>query len=69
MRIVEPGSLPPIGIIPEYMYAQVLRQNRYGEPKNALQIEEIKIPEIKDDEVLIAVMSAGLNYNSVWAWK
>ena len=69
MRIVEPGTLPPIGIIPEYMYAQVLRQNRYGEPKNAFQIEEIKIPEIKEDEVLIAVMSAGLNYNSVWAAK
>ena len=69
MRIVEPGTLPPIGIIPEYMYAQVLRQKRYGEPINAFQIEEIKIPEIKEDEVLVAVMSAGLNYNSVWASK
>ncbi len=69
MRILKPGTLPPIGIVPEYMYAQVLRQNRYGEPINAFQIEEIKIPEIKEDEVLIAVMSAGLNYNSVWAAK
>lgn len=69
MRTVEPGTLPPLGIIPEYMYAQVLRQNRYGAPINAFQIEEIKIPEIKADEVLIAVMSAGLNYNSVWAAK
>ena len=69
MRILEPGTLPPIGIIPEYMYAQVLRQKRYGDPINAFQIEEIKIPEIKEDEVLVAVMSAGLNYNSVWAAK
>ena len=69
MRIVEPGTLPPIGVIPEYMYAQVLRQNRYGEPINAFHIEEIKIPQINEDEVLVAVMSAGLNYNSVWAAK
>ncbi len=69
MRIVEPGTLPALGIIPEYMYAQVLRQKRYGEPKDAFQMEEIKIPEIKEDEVLVAVMSAGLNYNSVWAAK
>ncbi len=69
MRIIEPGSLPPIGIIPEYMYAQVLRKSRYGEPINAFKIEEIKIPHIKEDEVLVAVMSAGINYNSIWAAK
>lgn len=61
------GTLPPLGEAPEYMYAQVIRQERYGDPINAFAIEKLKVPEIKDDEVLLAVMAAGLNYNSVWA--
>lgn len=67
MKTTAIGSLPAVGTVPEYMYAQVLRQNRYGPPCSAYQIEEVKVPEIGDDEVLIAVMAAGLNYNSVWA--
>ncbi|MFI5171703.1 MAG: alcohol dehydrogenase catalytic domain-containing protein, partial [Chitinophagales bacterium] len=67
MEIVEVGSLPPLGIIPEFMYAQVLRPKRYGPPSSAFEIEKIKTPEIAPDEVLVAVKSAGLNYNSVWA--
>jgi len=67
MQITEIGTLPPIGELPELMYAQTLRQNRYNIPLKAFEIEKVKIPDIKDDEVLIAVMAAGLNYNSVWA--
>lgn len=67
MEIIEIGSLPPLGIIPEYMYAQVIRQSRYGKSSTAFEIEKVKIPDVGDDEVLIAVMAAGLNYNSVWA--
>lgn len=66
-EIYEIGQLPPPGIVPKYMYAQVLRQNRYGEPINAFSIEKVEIPAIADDEVLVAVKAAGLNYNSVWA--
>lgn len=64
---VEVGSLPPVGIVPECMYAHTLRQNRYGPPITAYEVEKVKVPEIADDEVLVAVMAAGLNYNSVWA--
>lgn len=67
MDIVEIGTLPPPGTVPEYMYAQVIRQQRLGNPLTAFEIEKIKIPDVKDDEVLVAVMAAGLNYNSVWA--
>lgn len=66
-EIYEVGTLPPLGEVPKYMYAQVLRQNRYGEPATAFTIEKIEIPEIEEDEVLVAVKAAGLNYNSVWA--
>ncbi len=66
-EIVPIGTLPPLGVVPKKMYASVIRPERYGEPKDAFQIEEIEIPELKPDEVLVAVMAAGVNYNNVWA--
>src|SRR3990167_2379090 len=66
-KIYSLEALPPIGIVPEFMSAQVIRKERYGKPEDAYQIEKIKIPELKDNEILIAVMAAGVNYNSVWA--
>ena len=61
------GTLPPLGEVPEYMYAQVIRQDRLGEPRDAFQIEEMEVPDIAPDQVLVAVMAAGINYNNVWA--
>ena len=63
----EIGSLPPIGEVPKKMLAQVVRQDRFGDPRTAFQIEEIDIPDIKPHEVLIATMAAGINFNNVWA--
>ncbi|MBS1729331.1 MAG: crotonyl-CoA carboxylase/reductase [Bacteroidetes bacterium] len=67
MQLTELGSLPPLNDIPEKMYAQVLRANRYGPPIRAYQMEVVDVPAIADDEVLIGVKAAGLNFNSVWA--
>jgi crotonyl-CoA carboxylase/reductase len=61
------GSLPPLGDVPQKMYAQVVRQDRYGDPRNAFQIEEIEVPPLQAHEVLIATMAAGVNYNNIWA--
>jgi len=61
------GSLPPVGEVPEKMLAQMVRQDRFGDPRTAFQIEEIDTPPIKPHEVLIATMAAGINYNNVWA--
>jgi crotonyl-CoA carboxylase/reductase len=66
-KIYPIGSLPPIGQVPEKMFAQVIRPKRYGDPATAFQMEEVAIPEPKPHEVLIAVMAAGINYNNVWA--
>jgi len=66
-EIHELGSLPPLGEVPQKMYAWTIRQERYGEPKEAFQVEKIDVPEIADDEVLVYVMAAGVNYNNVWA--
>src|SRR5438309_5790766 len=49
------------------MAAWVIREERFGEPKDAFQIEEIEVPEPGPFEVIVRVMAAGVNYNNVWA--
>lgn len=49
------------------MHTQVIRQDRFGEPRDAFQPEVVPVPRIGPGEVLIAVMAAGINYNNVWA--
>ena len=61
------GTLPPLGTVPKRMHAQLIRPERYGEPKDAFQEELVEIPQPGPDEVLVAVMAAGINYNNVWA--
>src|SRR5690242_9411343 len=57
----EPGELPAT------MAAWVIREERYGDPKDAFQIEEVDVPEPGAFEVIVRVMAAGVNYNNVWA--
>jgi crotonyl-CoA carboxylase/reductase len=57
----EPGELP------DTMAAWVIREERFGEPIDAFQIEEIEVPEPAAFEVIVRVMAAGVNYNNVWA--
>ncbi|MCB1152036.1 crotonyl-CoA carboxylase/reductase, partial [bacterium] len=61
------GDAPPVGEVPPKMHAWVIRPERFGEPTKAFQKEVLDVPEIKDDEVLVYVMAAGVNYNNVWA--
>jgi crotonyl-CoA carboxylase/reductase len=49
------------------MYAQVIRESRFGEPDAAFKREQIPVPEIGPREILVYVMAAGVNYNNVWA--
>ena len=66
-ELYELGEIPPLGEVPKKMIAQVIRQDRFGEPKKAFQQEQIEIPPLGPDEVLVYVMAAGVNYNNVWA--
>ncbi|QNN52357.1 crotonyl-CoA carboxylase/reductase [Nocardioides mesophilus] len=66
-EIVPVGELPPLGVVPSHMHAQVVRQERYGDPLTAFQHEVVQVPDLGPDEVLVAVMAAGINYNNVWA--
>src|SRR3954454_1891154 len=57
----EPGELP------ETMTAWVIREERFGEPKDAFQLEEIEVPEPGAFEVIVRVMAAGVHDTNVWA--
>ncbi|MBI2873047.1 MAG: crotonyl-CoA carboxylase/reductase [Chloroflexi bacterium] len=66
-EIYDIGEMPPTGHVPRYMHAQVIRRSRYGEPRQAFQVERMEVPSLGPDEVLLYVMAAGINYNNVWA--
>ncbi len=67
MEICELGERPPLGEVPENMHAFLVRQDRFGEPRDAWQREVIPTPAIGPKDVLIYVMATGINYNNVWA--
>ena len=66
-RVVAIGEIPPLGVVPARMHAATVRAERYGEPIHAFRVEEIDVPSIGPDQVLLHVMAAGINYNNVWA--
>jgi crotonyl-CoA carboxylase/reductase len=61
------GDKPPLGEVPKRMHAFAVRQNRFGQPREAWKREVLPTPTIGPDEVLIYVMASGINYNNVWA--
>jgi crotonyl-CoA carboxylase/reductase len=65
--LYELGEAPPLGHVPAQMHAQVIRAERFGEPRKAFQHEVIQTPSIGPDECLVYVMAAGVNFNNVWA--
>ena len=66
-EIYEIGEAPAIGQVPKYMYAQLIRAERFGEPRQAFKVEKVEVPNIKPDEALVYVKAAGVNFNNVWA--
>jgi crotonyl-CoA carboxylase/reductase len=67
VEVTQVGEMPPLGIVPERMQAQLIRPERYGEPKSAFAVEEVDTPLPGPGEALVYVMAAGVNYNNVWA--
>src|SRR6185295_8100572 len=65
--LYEIGEIPPLGHVPAKMYAWAIRKERHGPPESSFQIEVVPTWTIADDEVLVFVMAAGVNYNGVWA--
>jgi crotonyl-CoA carboxylase/reductase len=67
IEILELGEVPELGVVPSRMLAQVIRAERFGEPRDAFQREAVGVPELGPHDVLVYVMAAGVNYNNVWA--
>jgi crotonyl-CoA carboxylase/reductase len=65
--LYEVGEIPPAFHVPRQMYAWAIRKERHGRPKEAMQVEVVDTPKIGEDECLVLVMAAGVNYNGVWA--
>jgi len=65
--LYELGDVPELGHVPAKMLAQVIRAERFGEPRDAFKQEPLAIPELGPHDVLVYVMAAGVNYNNVWA--
>ncbi len=65
--LYEVGEIPPLGHVPARMHAWAIRRDRHGPPEQAMQVEVVPTWSIGDDEVLVLVMAAGVNYNGVWA--
>ncbi len=65
--LYEIGELPPVGVVPRTMHAQLVRPERFGEPRDAIRDEVIEVPEIGPHDALVMVMAAGVNFNNVWA--
>ena len=63
----ELGEVPELGVVPPKMLAQVIRAERFGEPRDAFKLEAVPVPELGPRDVLVYVMAAGVNYNNVWA--
>jgi crotonyl-CoA carboxylase/reductase len=61
------GEIPPLGHVPSAMHAWTIRGDRLGPPQRSMQLEVVPTWTPGDDEVLVLVMAAGVNYNGVWA--
>ena len=38
--IYEIGTQPPLGTVPKEMYAQLIRQSRFGQPSQAFAVDQ-----------------------------
>ena len=65
--LYEVGEIPPMGFVPEQMYAWTIRRERHGNPDKAFEVEVVDVVKPGSKEVLVFVMAAGVNYNGVWA--
>ncbi|MGZ8604877.1 MAG: crotonyl-CoA carboxylase/reductase [Actinomycetota bacterium] len=67
MDVYDIGDLPPVGEVTHRMHAQLVRPDRFGEPRDSIRDEVIDVPELGPDDALVLVMAAGVNFNNVWA--
>jgi crotonyl-CoA carboxylase/reductase len=57
--LCELGERPPLGEVPPACTRISVRQNRFGQPRDAWRREVIPTPTLGPDEVLVYVMASG----------
>jgi crotonyl-CoA carboxylase/reductase len=68
MKSLDLGTVPATtGVVPERMLAVTIRKEREGDPRQAMKVEEVPVPEPGAHEVIVLTMAAGVNFNGVWA--
>lgn len=67
MELCNLSDRPLLTEISQKMLAFMDRQDRFGKPEDAWQRKITDTPEIVPLDVLIYVMSAGINCNNVWS--
>ena len=65
--LYEIGEIPPLGHVPEKMYAWSIRKDRHGPPEDSMKLEVVPTWSLDSHDVLVFVMAAGVNYNGIWA--
>ena len=45
-NIYEIGEIPEVGVVPDEMYAWVIREDRLGVPEKAMQIEKMPVQHL-----------------------
>src|SRR5262249_1102794 len=61
------GDVPDLGIVPTKMLAQVIRAERFGEPRDAFKEEAVPVPALGPHDGLVDGGAAGGDYNHVVA--
>ena len=47
--IYDIGEIPPAYHVPEKMWAWVIRKERHGRPAQAMQLEQVPVPEVGNE--------------------
>src|SRR5204862_267410 len=63
------GETPPLGEVPRRMLAQLVRQDRFGEPTRAFKVEQVEVPPQLSWDAAAAYMLVGATaYRMLGAW-
>ncbi|WFE54845.1 crotonyl-CoA carboxylase/reductase [Micromonospora sp. WMMD1155] len=64
-RLPVPGNYPAAHLRVED--SEMFKETADKDVRKSIRIGEVPMPELAPDEVLIAVMASGINYNTVWS--
>src|SRR6187549_496519 len=67
--LYEIGEIPPLGHVPEKMYAWAIRKERHGPPATAMQVEVVPTWTIGEDEVCNGGYPMYSSSQRIWGYE